>query len=549
MKNIIIKNYIITILFLLIIIIFSNNIDAQTIIIDEINFNNAEVQDVIRSIADIYNKNVVLDNSVTGKITISLEDVGFEETLRLITNAKDLSYKIDNNTVFVASPEKIKNLYESQKMKIVNLENIKPEIVINLLNKMFNELRIAQLPNDNQLIIKGIDEDISEVLSLINRIDQKTEDIIDFELVSVYPENYEMIISSLNALYFDLKVVENDKGNKLLIHGKRERVKEAIKVVSRLNVLDETKVTEIIGKDQEQLQVNITTQNIVDYFPIEDASRIIESNFSGLIISSNPVFKEMILNGPANTVKKATEFLDKIDRPQRQVMIEVRVEEISRSYVEDFGLKEKNRDNEYGSVFPRIKFIKEGDRLDAIGMQWPDILDYLKRNSKSETLANPHLITLNGQEGNLLIGNRIPVKTVNSDGTESIKYIEAGITLEFLPWISEENIIRLDVSPTVSSLGDEKYEGFPIIQTREVETTLNLKDGETFAIGGLIQESDTISKSQVPYLSKIPILGELFKRRDNDNSKTELLIFITPKIIGDYKNVEQEEQFEYLNYN
>ena len=546
MKKSNINYYFITIIFFILIFLFNMSIFADSIQIDEINFKNAEVQDVLRTIADIFNKNIVLDDSVTGEITISLKKVGFEESLKLITNAKDLKYKVDNNTIFVATSEKINKLYESQKMQVIDLEYIDSEEIITLVKNMFKELRVGLLPNDNQLLLKGVDKNIDEAVNLINTIDKKeklrsNKEINEkYEIIKIYSENYTMVLESLKAMYSDLTIVESENKDNLLIYGKKEKIEEAKKIINRLNVNEGSDSIET----KEKVKVNITKRNIVDYIPLEDASQIIESNYSDLNINKNPDYRELILKGEESAVKNAANFLDEIDRPQRQVMIEVRVEEISRSDVEELGIKSLGDDN---TNLPRIKFIKEGEKIDAVEMQWPDILDYLGRNSRSETLANPHLITLNGKEGRLLIGDRIPVKTTNSEGTESINYIEAGITLEFLPWISEDDIIRLDVSPTVSSLGEAKYEGFPTIQTREVETTLNLKDGETFAIGGLIQEDSSNSKSEVPYFSDIPILGELFKRRDNENSKTELLIFITPKIINDYENHEQEEKFEFLD--
>ena len=548
------KCWISGIIFLLFISLLTTSISAQSVHIDEMNFKNAQVQDVLRTVAKVYDKNVVIDDSVSGNITITLDDVGFDEALRLITNAKGLSYKLDKSTIFVATPQRINELYDSKEMKIINLENIKPEEIINVLNSVFNDLIISPLPNNNQLVIKGLKDDVNTAIDFVNKIDQKFDKEMssDYEIIEIYPENYNMISNSINAMYPELTLVPSANNDKLLISGDKNNINEAMEVIKRLNVKKESEKLEVKEEEEEKVEeeietkIIITKRNIVDYIPIADAQKIIENNYSGLTISTNTEFKELIIKGPEETVKNASNFLDQIDRAQRQVKIEVRVEEISRSDIEELGI---NTLSEASPDLPRVKFVKspDGATIEGVEMQWPDILDYIKRNSSSETLANPHLITLNGKNGKLLIGDRIPVKTTNADGSESIKYIEAGITLEFTPWISQDDIIKLEVAPTVSSLGETKYEGYPTIQTREVETTLNLKNGETFAIGGLIQEDDTISESAVPYLSEIPILGEIFKRTNEEQSKTELLIFITPKIIEDYTNLEGQTNFEYLN--
>ncbi|MFW6025236.1 MAG: type II secretion system protein GspD [Candidatus Woesearchaeota archaeon] len=551
MKKLINKYYIITILVLLLPFFFSSAVSAETAQIDDINFKNADVQEVLRSIAKIFDKNVVLDNSVSGDITITLEKVGFEEALKLITNAKDLSYKEDKNTIFVASPERIESLYDSQETNIINLKTLNSSEAKETINNIYDNLRVSTLPNEDQLLIKGNKEEINKAVDLFKKIDkeneEKSESKKNYEIIDIESNNYSLISDSLKSIYPDLELITGDNKNKIVLFGEKAKISEAKEIIDRLDVKKASESNDE-EKESEDMEINVTKRNTIDYIPIEDIEKIIEDNFSDLNISKNPQFKEVILKGESSKVDEAISFLEEIDRPQRQVMIEVRVEEISRSDVEELGLNSLNEENEESdSSFPKISFVKEEEVLEAVNLEWSGVFDYLNRNSKSETLANPHLITLNGKEGRLLIGDRIPVKTSEGEGGESIDYIEAGINLSFEPWISQDDIIRLEVQPEVSSLGEEKYEGYPTIQTREVETTLNLKDGETFVIGGLIQEEDKISESKIPYLSEMPILGKLFSRENEDKSRTELLIFITPKIINNYENEDTEGEYDDLN--
>ncbi|MGM0410777.1 MAG: secretin N-terminal domain-containing protein [Bacillota bacterium] len=551
MKKLINKYYIITFLVLLLPFFFSSAVSAETAQIDDINFKNADVQEVLRSIAKIFDKNVVLDNSVSGDITITLEKVGFEEALKLITNAKGLSYKVDKNTIFVASPERIESLYDSQETNVINLKFLNSSETKEIINSIYDNLRVSTLPNEDQLLIKGNKEEINKAIDLIKKIDkendEQSESKKNYEIIDIESNNYSLISGSLKSIYPDLELITGDNKNKIVLYGEKAKVSEAKEIIDRLDV-KKVSESEDEEKESEDMEINVTKRDIIDYIPLEDIENIIENNFSDLNISTNPQFREVILKGESSIVNEAISFLEEIDRPQRQVMIEVRVEEISRSDVEELGLNSLNEENdESDSSFPKISFIKEEEILEAVNLEWSGVFDYLNRNSKSETLANPHLITLNGKEGRLLIGDRIPVKTSEGEGEESINYIEAGINLSFEPWISQDDIIRLEVQPEVSSLGEEKYEGYPVIQTREVETTLNLKNGETFVIGGLIQEEDKMSESKIPYLSEMPILGKLFSRENEDKSRTELLIFITPKIINNYENEDTEVEFDYLN--
>lgn len=564
-------------LILLLFISFSSSlIKAESMQIDEINFKEADIKDVLRAVANIFDKNIIIDNSVNKKITISLDNVNFTEALKLITDSSGLSYRFDGNTVFIASPQRIEQLYEKKMMKIVNLKYMELDEAEKLLKNIFNQLQIARVTNNKQLILKGLNKDVEKALDLIKKLDKPDKNDVEkvvesgFKIISLYQENLGMIKRSITAIYPELTIVENKDTGKMVLEGKLSDIEKAMDIINRLDVkpvkesstdsnteslaadmekelISDEQTKEREENEEKKITVKIKDKIISDYIPLEDASKILTDNYPELTITKNPSFRELIISGAETEVKKAVNFMGKIDRPQRQVMIEVRVEEISRSSTVELGIK--GTDSEESSGFPRVKFVKESDgrSIDAVEMQWPDVLDYLESKGKAETLANPHLITLNGKNGKMLIGDRIPVKTVNDDGTESIKYIEAGITLDFTPWISQDDLIRLDVSPTVSSIGEDLYDGYPVIKTREVSTTLNLKDGETFAVGGLIQEDNKVSNDKVPYLSEIPILGELFKRRDNKQSKTELVIFITPRIVDSYDNMNEKIEYEFFD--
>ena len=246
------KCWISGIIFLLFIGLLTTSISAQSVQIDEMNFKNAQVQDVLRTVAKVYDKNVVIDDSVSGNITITLDDVGFDEALRLITNAKGLSYKLDKSTIFVATPQRINELYDSKEMKIINLENIKPEEIINVLNSVFNDLIISPLPNNNQLVIKGLKDDVNTAIDFVNKIDKKFDKEItsDYEIIEIYPENYNMISNSINAMYPELTLVPSANNDKLLISGDKNNINEAMEVIKRLNVKKESEKLEV--KEEEE---------------------------------------------------------------------------------------------------------------------------------------------------------------------------------------------------------------------------------------------------------------------------------------------------------
>ena len=155
-------------------------------------------------------------------------------------------------------------------------------------------------------------------------------------------------------------------------------------------------------------------------------------------------------------------------------------------------------------------------------------------------LAEPNLIAMHGQKANFLAGGEFPIPVVQAvtagQGAVSIVYKEFGVKLEFTPTIIDENHIRLELEPEVSSLDTTaaiRISGFtvPGLRVRRAKTTLELRDGQSFALAGLIDNSEQVNLSKFPILGDIPLLGELFKSRSFRRNETELLFLATVRIV------------------
>jgi len=154
-----------------------------------------------------------------------------------------------------------------------------------------------------------------------------------------------------------------------------------------------------------------------------------------------------------------------------------------------------------------------------------------------QILAEPNLVATSGKEASFLAGGEFPVPVVQggaTSGAVSVQYREFGIRLSFTPLITPNHTIRLHVKPEVSSLDwadGVTLSGFriPALTSRRVETDIELGEGQSFVIGGLIDDRVVENLSQVPGLSHIPLLGTLFKSRSENRSKTELIVIVTPE--------------------
>jgi pilus assembly protein CpaC len=163
----------------------------------------------------------------------------------------------------------------------------------------------------------------------------------------------------------------------------------------------------------------------------------------------------------------------------------------------------------------------------------------LQQNNVLQILAEPNLLALNGREASFLAGGEFPFPVVQG-GTGvtavTITFKEFGVRLKFTPTILTDGTIRLKVAPEVSALDFTNgltVSGFsvPALSTRRAETEIELRDGQSFAIAGLIDNRLTENASKIPGLGDIPIIGKLFRSRSVNKSKTELLVMVTPKLV------------------
>ena len=163
------------------------------------------------------------------------------------------------------------------------------------------------------------------------------------------------------------------------------------------------------------------------------------------------------------------------------------------------------------------------------------VLRLLRQTGYFQSLAEPNLIAYNGQEASFLAGGEFPIPFSTGIGAISVVFREFGVRLNFTPTIAGD-LIKLHVRPEVSSLDFNNgilLEGFriPALTVRRAETEVELRDGQSFAIAGLIDNESQLDQAAVPILSRLPIIGNLFKSQADRQERTELLVLITPRLV------------------
>jgi pilus assembly protein CpaC len=231
----------------------------------------------------------------------------------------------------------------------------------------------------------------------------------------------------------------------------------------------------------------------------------------------------------------------------QQILLEVRFAEMQRGTVKALGISQVNYGFQAGSQTTsnggiitspgsgQTKVAEFGANLNFAGLGIR--LQALERQGLIRTLAQPNIIALSGETANFLAGGEFPIPTGTAIGGQiTIEFKQFGVGLSFTPTLLEDGLINLLVSPEVSSLDPAagiEISGvrIPGLRVRRARTTLELRDGQTFALAGLIQSDFRDTVNRVPLLGRIPILGALFRSQSFEREETELVILVTPRIV------------------
>ena len=164
-------------------------------------------------------------------------------------------------------------------------------------------------------------------------------------------------------------------------------------------------------------------------------------------------------------------------------------------------------------------------------------IEALESKGVVQVLAEPNIVAMNGKQASFLAGGEYPYAFSSGLGTISVEFKEYGVRLNFLPTITPRGTVRLQVAPEVSSLDYTNsitisgYE-IPAIATRKMKTEVELSDGQSFVIGGLLDNRDTEAYQKIPFLGDIPILGKFFQSMSKNRTNTELIVLVTMEIVA-----------------
>lgn len=343
------------------------------------------------------------------------------------------------------------------------------------------------------------------------------------------------------------------------------------------NVLMIAPATELAAKEREQLESEKEVAELaplyaefiqINYAKATDVAAMLSKGNTSLLsargsVSTDVRTNTLLLKDTASVIDAVKEMIEVLDIPVRQVVIEARMVTVSESVGEELGIKwgatatggnsatsgsltgaGAANNGSVGNIEDRLNVnLPVAGAAGTIAFQVAKLADgnildlelsALEKENKAEIIASPRITTANQQTAYIEQGSEIPYVESASSGATSVSFKKAVLSLQVTPQITPDNKVILDLVITQDSKGEVIPTGIGqavSIDTQEIGTQVLIENGETLVLGGIYQQRITNSVNKVPILGDIPYLGALFRTTIEESAKSELLIFVTPRIV------------------
>lgn len=509
-----------------------------------LDLRNIEVVDALKFVAMKAGLNIITTKNVTGRVTLMVENVVVKDIFDIMLRSNGLAYTKEGDIYNIMTEDEYKSLFgrkfaDIRQVKTFRLQYAIPEQAFSLLDTLKSDIgRVLVEPDSGTALIMDTPENIRKIEEALSMLEQKN-------LLRVFTLKYakakdveEQLKTQLDAKKVG-SVKADERSNQVIIQALPERIKDIEKLIEALDkktkeVLIDTKIVKV--KLSNDLSSGIEWEGLfnmgkkfgMNYFGSYPFSQMLKS-------TADWIPREDFLGG---TTMDGSVGAYPFTGTTTSITGGQKVSPGEKMHV---GIIDKKRDFDV-------------------------LIKYLQTLGKTQILSNPKLAVINNQEARIHVGEKQAyVTTTTTTGqttttvSEEVTFVDVGIQLSVTPTINDEGYVTMKVKPEVSSvvstLTTPSGNKIPIIDTSMAETTVMIKDGSTIIIGGLRKEEKTSSSEGVPLLSKIPLLGLLFKSATNRTERTELLVMLTPHIVGgDILTTGDEREFgakqgkEYQDY-
>lgn len=326
-----------------------------------------------------------------------------------------------------------------------------------------------------------------------------------------------------------------------------------INVAPRDELLAQDKATLQAQNEVDQLSPLYSQTFQLKYKSVEEFKQVLESGTAnsssnaknGLLSERgsallDPATNTLIVTDNPNVLKKFQRLIDELDVPSRQVMVEARIVEASDTFSRDLGIKfgyhRDGRQNNFGMNNVTLPSMAATTTLSLVRSLNTSALNLelqaQQTQGNSKIISSPRVLTQDRKQATIESGTEIPYQEASSSGATSTSFKKAVLGLTVTPQITPDGQIIMDISVNKDSVNKNCGATEPCVDTKSLKTNAMVEDGGTLILGGIYEEDNSEGTTKVPVLGDLPVLGNLFRSHSRSNARKELLIFITPRIMG-----------------
>ena len=509
-----------------------------------LDLRGLDIADALKYLSVRGGMNIVVSKNVTGQVTFMLTDVPIEDVFALILRNSSLAYEKRGNVYNVMTEKEYQQRYGKQfsdmrQVKMFRLKYAIPENVFTMLDALKSEIGRLVIDQDSgTVLIMDTPEKIKEIDRAISVLEERNS-IKVFELKYAKAKDIESQFKEKLDAKKAGTIKADERSNQVIVQALPERMDEIEQLINSLD-----------GKTREVL----IDAKIIKITLTDDSAVGVE--WEGLFQSfGSNAGLDFVGSHPFSSLSR-----------------------VGKSFIDDFATRvasapDATAADDWNKIFTSTSMPTAGAKT-ALSEKiyfgkvdkWEAVFSFLKTIGHTKLLSNPKLVVVDNQEAKIHVGKREAyVTTTTTTGqttstiSEDVTFIDVGIQLSVTPTINSDGYVTMKIRPEISSvvgtLETPSNNLIPIVDTSMSETTVMVKDGSTIVIGGMRKDEKTYLSKQVPFFSKIPIIGKLFNNDTSDNEQTELLILITPHIVegdvvvtGDFKEIGEEGIKLYRDY-
>jgi general secretion pathway protein D len=543
-----------------------------------INFSNLQINDFIKLVSKITHKNILISSNINGSVNlVSTAPIYNDELIGILVSVLESKgytlIKKGSILEVVRSSEAAKHnvdvISSNKKLsgplmvtQVIKIEGANVDMVASKIRYLVSKTaKVMTMKQSNRLLITDYPKNIETIKKVIDKINKSSHYIIKIvPIKNTDAKKLQAKIADVTKMIFNpkitsenVKVIYDENTNGLVVVGIEKNVMKILNLIKKLDVESHAnRRVEIFElKNSDAKAVAETLHTIIEKQTFSDPS--MKPN-----IAMSEEINAIIVIGESLIVKGLKLIIDELDKEKYQVYVQAKIIEINKNLASSIGVKYGFAAGDvsasglyamsanFGSK--DLTALASSELLDYLGgigsgvnsaLALGATLDFLQTHGAAKSISSPSILCVNNKESSIYVGETISVSSgktaVSGSTTTSYKREDVGLTLKIKPRVSSADKVTLDVEAILENLlddGSQNATGQPVTSKQEVKTQAILRSGESIIIGGLVKSYERDSKSKIPLLGDIPIIGELlFSSKSRRNEQDNLVVILTPYVI------------------